>query len=349
MCPRISIVVPCYNLGPALGEVMAHIVTQPYDDLEAVIVDDGSTDSATKALLVQCPWPNARVVHTDHRGPAAAKNCGFEHATAPYVSVVEPGYRLANTFLETTASLLDADDTLTFVSGWVEILGTDTSVWAPERCDFPTLLGECTVAQPALVRKSAVTAIGGLDEHSPVRGFEDWDLWVTLVEQGHRGAIVPQVLFNAARLPLPMTDADGETESHLALMRYLIAKHETSYRQHLFDVLLQKEAVSCDLLKTTYALDRHLDGWLVPLIARRREELGRLERKLEEAEQQAAVHDRVSRLQKEVAASSKHADESARARAHAEHEVAALRNSLSWRLTAPLRTALDLLRWPTRR
>src|SRR5262249_9460717 len=149
-----------------------------------------------------------------------------------------------------------------------------------------TLLGECTVATPSLVQKSAVRSVGGYDEHMVAQGYEDWDLWISLVEQGFPGVIIPEVLFYYRRRPGSMSQTCCYGETHIALMRYLISKHDVSYRQHLLDVLLRKEATTCELLKTTYALDREIDANLVPRIERRRAELARLQRRLEEVQKQ---------------------------------------------------------------
>ncbi|MGQ0732801.1 MAG: glycosyltransferase [Acidobacteriota bacterium] len=340
--PRVSLVLRCHDLGRALEDVMSPILAQTWQDFEVLIVDDGSTDPETRQLLAAAPWPRTRVIHMEHRGPVRAWNCGIDHALGAYVTILDPRCQLSGTFLERAVARLDADNGVAFLSGWVQARASGDGVWRPERCDFPALLHECTVAPAALVRRPALTAVGGFDSTVPIPGCEAWDLWITLVEQGFHGLILAEPLF-ISECEWPPDDGvpDSQRLDHL---RRLIAKHEVSYQQNLFELLLMRESLSCDLLKMTYELDRTLDGWLAPLVARRREELARLERKLEEARADRETRASVDALHRELARLRDKAQDSERRLSAAISEVAALRRSLSWRLTAPLRGGLDLLR-----
>jgi glycosyltransferase involved in cell wall biosynthesis len=340
---KVSVIVPCYNLGAYLDEAIDSVFAQTFQDFEIVIVNDGSTDPDTNRLLADYRRPRTRVVQSEHRGLAAARNLAIQHARGRYLCALDADDKLAPTFLERTTRRLDGEEGLTFVSCWLKTFGAEDWVWKQDRCDLPTLLGECTVATPALVRAAAVRAAGGYDTCMPVQGYEDWDLWITLVERGGRGAIIPEVLFHYRRRPGSMSETCCRGEAHLSLMRYLVSKHEASYREHLLDVLIHQEAASCELLKETYALDREIDGQLVPRIERRREELQRLQRRLQDAEQREWAEARRAELEREVAEARRDAEFVRSALAHAQAEVAALRQSRSWRLTSPLRAGYDLL------
>jgi GT2 family glycosyltransferase len=75
--PCVSIIIPAYNAGDTLAECLACVFLSTYDDLEVVVVDDGSTD-ATRAIAAGFP---ARLVPTEGRvGPAAARNLGARAA-----------------------------------------------------------------------------------------------------------------------------------------------------------------------------------------------------------------------------------------------------------------------------
>ncbi len=320
--PKVSVIVPCYNLGAYLDEAVESVLGQTFQDFEIVIVNDGSTDPETNQLLVNYRRPKTRVVQSDNRGLPAARNLAIAHSFGAYLCALDADDRLAPTFLERTTRILDEDRSVAFVSCWLRTFGTEDWVWKQDRCDLATLLGECTVATPSLVRREAVREVGGYDEKMIVQGYEDWDLWISLAEQGFLGVIVPEVLFYYRRRHGSMSETCCRGETHLNLMRYLVTKHEASYRQHLLELLVQKEATSCDLLKATYALDREIDSRLVPIIELRRQELARLQRKL-------------ALMQLE---------ELRRALAHAQADASALRRSASWRITAPLRAGYDVLR-----
>ena len=136
-----------------------------------------------------------------------------------------------------------------FASTWLRTFGSESRDWTPECCDLATLLTENTVLTAALVRREALLAVGGYDSAMPEQGDEDWDLWLTLVECGCTGVIIPEVLFYYRRRERTMSSHCWHGPGHLPLARYRIAKHRRAYEAHLFDVLLRQDAETAALLR----------------------------------------------------------------------------------------------------
>jgi glycosyltransferase involved in cell wall biosynthesis len=328
MTPTVSVIIPCFNLGPFLDEAVSSVLAQTFQDFEILIVDDGSTDAATQAVLAGYSRPKTRVFRAEHAGLAAARNLGIGHAAGRYLCALDADDRLEPTFLEKMVGVLDNDDSLTFSSCWLRTFGAETWHWTPERCDLPTLLWEDTVLTAALVRRDAILAVGGYDTTMPEQGDEDWDLWLTLVERGHRGAILPEILFNYRRRAGSMSTVCWHGPGHLPLLRYRVAKHRTTYERYRFDVLLHQDDATATLLRRNDRLECHLASDLEPAVNLRRQELATLQAKLT-----AGSH--VENLEAALRATTA--------------EVAALRTSMSWRVTAPLRAIYGrLLDWRTR-
>jgi glycosyltransferase involved in cell wall biosynthesis len=299
--PAVSVIVPCYNLGAYLEEAVDSVHAQTYQDFEIIIVNDGSTDPDTNRLLTGYRKAKTRVIQSDNRGLSAARNLGIEHSMGRYLCALDADDKLAPTFLEKTIKRLEEDAATVFVSCWLQNFGAEDWVWKQHHCDLQTLLFECTVATPSLVRKAAVLEVGGFDSHMPAQGYEDWDLWVSLVERGYQGVIIPEVLFYYRRRPGSMSETCCHGEVHLSLMRYMIAKHESSYRKHLVELLIKKESVSAGLLKTTYELERDL-GALLSTIELRRAELARLKARLGTIQEKEEIKARLARMEEETAA-----------------------------------------------
>lgn len=82
MPPRLSIVVPVYNVELYLDECLESIAAQTFDDFEVVLVDDGSTDdSAAMAQAFADRDARFRVVLQENAGLGAARNVGARHVT----------------------------------------------------------------------------------------------------------------------------------------------------------------------------------------------------------------------------------------------------------------------------
>lgn len=92
MPPRLSIVVPSYNVELYLDECLESLAAQTFDDFEVVIVDDGSTDnSAALAKAFAERDKRFRVVLQENAGLGAARNVGFRHSSpdSEYVAFVD--------------------------------------------------------------------------------------------------------------------------------------------------------------------------------------------------------------------------------------------------------------------
>jgi len=330
--PSISVIIPCFNLGQYLDEAVESVLAQTRQDFEILIVDDGSTDPGTERLLAGYARPKTRVWRTTNRGLAAARNFLIERATAKYLCALDADDRLHPQYFERALDAFASDPGLAFVSSWVQMFGEEDTVWRRDRCDLPALLAEDTVMTAALVRRDAVVALGGYDERMPHQGDEDWDLWIRLVRAGWRGTILPETLFFYRRRPGSMSTCCTRGQVHLDLVRYLARKHADAYREHLREVLLSQDRRIAGLLRATDALERERDGQLRTTRAALEAELDRLSARL------ASVSERRQGLWDLQ-------EECERLRA----EVAALRGSLTWRLTAPARAAYDLIAAPFRR
>ena len=104
----LSVVIPAWNAEDFIGECIASLLDRAPDDLEIIVVDDGSTD-ATGAIAEQCAADDGRVrvLHQANALTAAARNAGLQAARGTYVGfvddddVVEPGW--ARTLLAAAA------------------------------------------------------------------------------------------------------------------------------------------------------------------------------------------------------------------------------------------------------
>lgn len=82
--PHVSIIVPAYNAMKTLPETIRSLLAQTYDDLEIIVVDDGSTDD-TAAWVQGITDPRVRLFRQVNRGLAGARNGGIIAATGTLI------------------------------------------------------------------------------------------------------------------------------------------------------------------------------------------------------------------------------------------------------------------------
>jgi glycosyltransferase involved in cell wall biosynthesis len=285
--PQISVIIPCFNLGHYLDEAVDSVLAQTRHADEILIVDDGSTDPATREMLADYRRPKTRVLHSENKGLPAAKNLGLASTSGAYVCMLDADDRLEPTMLEKSASVLDRDQSVAFVSHWLRTFGDETGEWTPDRCDFPALLDVNTVNGAALVRRDALVAAGGFDE-SMRQGCEDWDLWISVVERGMKGVILPEFLFLYRRRAGSMSRAMHENVGHPALYRRIVEKHQESYSRYLFELIIRRERDIAHLNRHNDDLEFEHVNWLGPELALRRDDVAMLQRKVEEDQRRIA-------------------------------------------------------------
>lgn len=88
--PKVSIIVPVYNVAPYLRQCMDSIINQTYRNIEIICIDDGSTDESGK-ILDEYAKSDDRInaMHTNNVGVASARNTGLSLASGEYLLFVD--------------------------------------------------------------------------------------------------------------------------------------------------------------------------------------------------------------------------------------------------------------------
>ena len=225
--PTVSIVVPCSNGGRFLDALIASIRGQTFRDFETIIVDDGSTDGATREKLASLP-ADIRVIRQDNAGLSAARNAGFRAASAEIVLPLDCDDTMEPAHLAETVPLLQAAPAgVGFVFTYERLVGARSGVaefyFNPFDQLFVNRLSYCL-----LLRKSAWQRAGGYDE-AMRDGYEDWEFNIRLMKCGYQGICLakPLVHYLVSNSGMLMNKS---SRLHAALWRGMRAKHTDLYR-----------------------------------------------------------------------------------------------------------------------
>ena len=84
--PLISVIIPCYNAGNFLSRTIESVFDQTYENIEIIIVNDGSTDFDTKKLLKFYEKDKRiKVIHQKNKGLSSARNEGIRRSLGSYI------------------------------------------------------------------------------------------------------------------------------------------------------------------------------------------------------------------------------------------------------------------------
>lgn len=191
MTPRITVLIGAYNNASTLERAASSMLEQTVDELELMIVDDGSQDgTAGVAARIAEGDPRARVLRMPQNvGIARSLNAGIDAASAPIVAVLDADDWSEPTRLERQLEVLDRDPAVAAVGCRMREVDEHGRELAP-RTAFRSgdVTGVLMRFNPipntsSAFRREAVLELGGYDQR--YRWATEYDLWLRLAER-HR-------------------------------------------------------------------------------------------------------------------------------------------------------------------
>lgn len=106
--PRLSILVPIYNVERYLAECLDSLAAQTYTDFEVICINDGSTDSSKTIIESYLRDPRFRIIDKPNSGYGASMNQGLAQARGTYIGILESDDFIAPNAFETLIKTADA-------------------------------------------------------------------------------------------------------------------------------------------------------------------------------------------------------------------------------------------------
>jgi hypothetical protein len=211
--PAVSVLLTLHNYADYVGEALRSVAMSDFDEeLEVVVVDDASTDHSVEAVhqsFHEHPWLSLKLVRLErNRGLPAARNIAAEHAGSDNLFVLDADNSLLPRGLRRLKDALDRDPGAGFAYGVIQVFdGANPTglmnwlAWDPDR-----LRNGNYIDAMAMVRRSALEAVGGYAQDSSLYGWEDFDLWIAMMARGLHGAHVKDFVARYRETPHSMID-----------------------------------------------------------------------------------------------------------------------------------------------
>jgi len=223
-------------MGEYLAEAVDSVLSQTYSDFEIIIVDDASTDMATRQLLECYSHPKIHVIHNLHNmGVAAARNEGIRAATGEFILPLDADDVIGDTYLEKAMGLFVERQDVGIVYCDAEFFGEKEGYWELPDFSLKQILSENIIFSAAFYRKSDWQCSGG---YCPLMkaGWEDWDFWLSLVSLGAKVVKIPETLFKY-RIRDDSRDRSIPPSTKVLLLLRILYRHRQLYWLHPFSLI----------------------------------------------------------------------------------------------------------------
>src|ERR1035437_4164919 len=233
--PLVSVIIPCYNQGKYIEEAIKSVISSTFKNYEIIIVNDGSTDTYTNQILKKFNQPCIRLIQTKNQGLAEARNTGIKNSEGKYILPLDADDKISSGYMEEAISILESNINIKLVTSEVELFGAASGKMSLLDFSIENLLCQNTFVCSCFYRKDDYNRTTGYNSNMKY-GFEDWDFWLSLLEDGGAVYRIPRVHFFYRIKRHSMVADFAKKAEKLKETRYQIFQnHKDLFSKYFFD------------------------------------------------------------------------------------------------------------------
>ncbi len=233
-CPLVSVIIPAYNMEKLIGKTLKSVIKQTYQNIEIIVIDDGSKDRTTTVVKQLIEQDNRiKLLQQKNLGVAVARNRGIEIAKGEFIAPIDADdlwypenlERQVQCIKEANLDVglvyswsLDIDEN-DFPTGGFKVSEIEGNVYPTLVCN--NFLGN---ASCCLMRRNVVEKIGGYSlefKKQNAQGCEDWDLYLKIAAN-YQFKVVRDFLVGYRQLKDSMSgNYETMTKSHVLLLNHV--------------------------------------------------------------------------------------------------------------------------------
>ena len=187
--PTVSVIIPCYNGAAHIQEAITSVLSQSYGDLEAIVVDDCSSDDSVDILKgIEAEDSRVKVyIQPENRGVAMARNCALSHASGRFIAYLDSDDLWMEQKLEQQLAFMMANGCAACFTSY-ETIEEDGAfrnvVHVPERINYRQFLKNTVTCSHTVMFDTKVID-RRLLEMPDLRRGQDFATWLQVARAGY--------------------------------------------------------------------------------------------------------------------------------------------------------------------
>lgn len=239
--PKVSVIIPAYNQAEYLCQAIDSALSQTYNNVEIIVVDDGSTDNTQE--LVKKYTDKIHYIRQTNQGSSSARNRALTTATGKYIAFVDHDDIWLKNKLEEEVPFLENNKEYGFIYSGVDfidengrIIGQRTTYKGEEPTFDRLYKGPNIICSPTntIVRRKCLEYAGGFD--TDIKSSYDYDLWLRLSRKfkfTYFNKILSQYRFHRGNMH---KDYEQRLRDHLIIFRKPELTHDKNWYQRRFRI-----------------------------------------------------------------------------------------------------------------
>lgn len=194
---KVSIIISCYNQEEYIADAIYSALNQTYSNIEVVIVNDASVD-ASKVVIESVIENDNRCIFINNelnRGVIYSRNVAISRCTGEYILPLDGDDKIEATYVEKAVRVLRENNDVGVVYCRAKYFGAKEGEWVLPEFDRDTIIFNNCVFATAMFRKKDFYSVGQYNDNMSV-GAEDWDLWLSFLENNFYFYRIDEILFN---------------------------------------------------------------------------------------------------------------------------------------------------------
>lgn len=226
---RVSVIIPCYNNEAFVGDAIESALAQTYKNLEIVCINDGSTDNSSKVIKQYADkYKNILFLNEiKNRGVCTARNLAIKACSGEYILPLDADDKIEPEYIEKAVQVLEENKEIGIVYCKANFFGKENKEWELPDFEREKIVFGNMIFCTALFRKTDFEKVGGYKEYMNA-GCEDWDLWLSFIENGLKVFRIDQTLFHYRQVEHE-TRTDKANKSKLIIYKNIFKNHIALY------------------------------------------------------------------------------------------------------------------------